>query len=74
MNSLRVYMQCITTLHLIQTNDYYVSKHEMMSDISAVTWVMCVLLQVLYVDRDHSTRYQRLKLMVVKHPQPLQVN
>lgn len=30
-------MQCITTLHLIQTNDYYVSKHEMMSDISAVT-------------------------------------
>lgn len=30
-------MQCITTLHLIQTNDYYVSKHEMKSDISAVT-------------------------------------
>lgn len=27
----------ITALHLIQINDYYVSKHEMMSDISAVT-------------------------------------
>lgn len=55
MNSLRVYIQCISTLHLIQTNEYLCKQ--MMSDISAVTWVMCVLLQVLNVDRNHSTRY-----------------